>query len=106
MVPPKNTFKHLIYWLFVATRGGTNRGRIVGALREKPMNTNQLRKTLDLDFRTAKHHLGVLENNDLVITIGENYGKMYFVSKRLMDNMKIFEEVWVGVSEKLKGGDD
>ena len=70
---------------------------------EAPMNTNQLRKTLDLDFRTVKHHLEVLENNDLITPMGSHYGKMYFASEKLMENMEAFEEVWTGVSDKLKG---
>ena len=73
-------------------------------LLENPMNTNQLRKTLELDFRTVKHHLEVLENNDLVTSMGDHYGRMYFASERLMDNIELFAEVWTGVSEKLKGG--
>ncbi len=75
-------------------------------LLEEPMNTNKLRKTLDLDFRTVKHHLEIMENNDLVSSMGANYGKMYFASEKLMDNMELFNEVWTGVSEKLKGGGD
>lgn len=105
MAPRNRTLKHLLYWLFTATRGGTNRGRIMETILETPMNTNQLRKTLDLDFRTVKHHLEVLENNSLVASMGDNYGRMYFPSERLMDNIELFDDVWKGVSEKLKGGE-
>ena len=73
---------------------------------EEPMNTNQLRITLDLDFRTVKHHLEVLESNDLVMSLGDNYGKMYFPSEKLMENIELFEEVWTGVSAKLKEGEE
>jgi hypothetical protein len=31
---------------------------------------------------------------------------MYFASEKLMDNMKLFEEVWGGVNNTLKGGDE
>lgn len=106
MAPRNRTFKHLLYWLFTATRGGTNRGRIMESIIEEPMNTNQLRKSLDLDFRTVKHHLEVLENNDLVTAMGNHYGKMYFASEKLMDNIDLFEDVWGGVSDKLKGGEE
>lgn len=106
MAPPNRTFKHLLYWLFTATRGGTNRGRIMEVILEEPMNTNKLRKTLDLDFRTVKHHLEVMENNNLVSSMGNNYGKMYFASEKLMDNIELFKEVWPGVSDKLKGGEE
>jgi len=65
------------------------------------MNTNQLRIVLDLDYRTVKHHLEVLEDNDLVTSAGNRYGKMYFTSQKLEESMEIFEEVWSRMREKL-----
>ncbi|MBN2336378.1 winged helix-turn-helix transcriptional regulator [Candidatus Bathyarchaeota archaeon] len=101
MAPPKRTLKHLLLWLFTGTRGGANRGRIIEALREEPMNTNQLRITLNLDYRTVKHHLEVLEDNDLITSTGNRYGRMYFTSQKLEENLGIFEEVWGQMREKL-----
>jgi DNA-binding transcriptional ArsR family regulator len=94
MAPPSRAFKHLLLWLIAGTRGGENRGRIVVTLRDEPMNTNQLSNHLELDYRTVKHHLDVLEENGLVSTIGDGYGKMYYVSSRLEENMELFEEIW------------
>lgn len=105
MAPPTRTFKHLLLWLFTGTRGGTNRGRIIEALSEIPMNTNQLRKQLNLDFRTVKHHLEVLQDNELTTYTGNNYGRMYFVSQKLEENWADFETIWSRVSEKLKERD-
>ena len=102
MAPPSRTFKHLLLWLFTGTRGGANRGRIIEAIRDQPMNTNQLRILLDLDYRTVKHHLDVLEDNDLITPMGNGYGKMYFVSQRLLESMGDFDEIWSGVKEKLE----
>jgi len=76
-----------------------NRGRIIEALREEPMNTNQLRIKLDLDYRTVSHHLEVLEDNGLVTSAGDRYGKMYFVSQRLDEDIDLFEEVWSQMRE-------
>jgi len=64
------------------------------------MNTNQLRIMLDLDYRTVRHHLEVLEDNDLITSAGNRYGKMYFVSQRLEENMDVFEKVWIRMKEK------
>jgi DNA-binding transcriptional ArsR family regulator len=106
MAPPTRTFKHLLLWLFTGTRGGANRGRIIEAIRDQPMNTNQLRILLDLDYRTVKHHLDVLEDNDLITSAGNSYGKMYFVSQRLLDTMDDFDEIWGGIKEKLEREDE
>ena len=102
MAPPTRTFKHLLLWLFTGTRGGTNRGRIIETIREQPMNTNQLRILLDLDYRTVKHHLDVLEDNDLITSAGNSYGKMYFVSQKLLESMGDFDEMWGSVKKKLE----
>ena len=103
MAPPTRTFKHLLLWLFTGTRGGANRGRIIETIREQPMNTNQLRILLDLDYRTVKHHLDVLEDNDLITSMGNSYGKMYFVSQRLLESMNDFDDIWCWVKEKIGG---
>jgi DNA-binding transcriptional ArsR family regulator len=100
MAPPSRTFKHLLLWLFTGTRGGTNRGRIIEILREEPMNTNQLRILLDLDYRTVKHHLDVLEDNDLITSTGNKYGKMYFLSQKMEDSLSDFDEIWADLKEK------
>jgi DNA-binding transcriptional ArsR family regulator len=93
-MPPRRSVNHILQWLIAGTRGGENRGRIINAIREEPMNTNQLRIKLDLDYRTVKHHLEILEDNDLVTTIGNDYGKMYFITERLEENIGLFEEIW------------
>ena len=66
------------------------------------MNTNQLRILLDLDYRTVKHHIEVLEDNDLITSIGNSYGKMYFVSQKLLESMDDFNEIWGGIKEKIE----
>jgi len=57
------------------------------------MNTNQLSKELDLNYKTVQHHLEILEENTIVTTQGDNYGQMYFLSDRLKNNLDILEEV-------------
>jgi DNA-binding transcriptional ArsR family regulator len=66
------------------------------------MNTNQLRIHLNLDFRTVKHHLEVLQDNELVTYTGNNYGRMYFVSSKLEENWDDFMDIWGRVSDRLK----
>ena len=102
MAPPTRTFKHLLLWLFTGTRGGPNRARIIEVLREDPMNTNQLRLHLRLDYRTVKHHLEVLEDNELIYAMGSGYGSMYFLSGKMEENMEEFEEIWSSIDGKNK----
>lgn len=94
MASQSRRLRHILQWLIAGSRGGFNRGRILRTLKNEPMNANQLAKELDLDYRTIRHHLSVLEENDLVTSLGEDYGVMYFVSMELEENYELFEEIW------------
>lgn len=102
MAPRKRSYKHLLQWLIVGTRGGVNRARIINAIREEPRNANQLRNLLEVDYRTVRHHLDVLEKNGLVTSMGERYGRIYFLSPELEENFDLFEEIWNEIGKKLK----
>jgi len=65
------------------------------------MNTNQLRIHLELDYRTVKHHLEVLEDNELIYSMGSGYGSMFFLTPKMEDHIEEFDEIWVGISKKL-----
>ena len=43
--------KRLLWFVFAGSRGGLNRLRIIAALKEKPLNTNQLAKELNLGLQ-------------------------------------------------------
>lgn len=102
MAPPKRTYKHLLLWLFTGTRGGPNRARIVDVLRDDPMNTNQLKLTLNLDYRTVKHHLEVLMDNDVIYPIGPDYGTMFFLTPKMEEYLDYFDELWESIREKIE----
>ncbi len=90
--------KHLLWMVFAASRGGQNRVRIVFALKQTPLNTHQLTKKLDLNYRAIQHHLGVLEKNNLISHLGENYGMNYFLSTFLEVNMAVFDDLVLSLS--------
>jgi len=85
--------KRLLWFVFAGSRGGLNRLRIISALKEKPMNTNQLATELGLDYKAIQHHINVLEKNNLISKEGEKYGVMYFISTFLEVNMEAFDEI-------------
>ena len=70
------------------------------------MNTNQLRLTLNLDYRTVKHHLEVLEDNELIYSMGSGYGSMFFLTPRFEDHMDEFDEIWASIRDKIDEEDD
>ena len=86
-------FKYLLGWLIAGTRGGGTRARIIQTLKETPQNANQLANKLGMDYRTIRHHLGVLEKNRLITSAGEGYGTTYFLSPVMEENYALFEEI-------------
>ena len=94
--------KQLLQWLITGTRGGANRAQILEAIRKEPRNANQLGGLIGVDYRTIRHHLDVLEKNGLVTSMGDRYGKMYFLSSELEENFGVFEEIWNEFGKKLK----
>jgi len=89
----RGSMKRLLWWLIAATRGGVNRARIIQMLHERPYNTNQLAEALNLDYKTVQHHLRVLEKNKIIVSSGERYGKMYFLSDAMEENYGLFEYI-------------
>ncbi|MCI0500262.1 MAG: winged helix-turn-helix domain-containing protein [Epsilonproteobacteria bacterium] len=85
--------KRLLWFLFVGSRGGLNRLKLVSALKKNPLNANQLAKELDLDYKAIQHHIRVLEKNNIITKVGEKYGATYFVSTFLEVNMEAFDEI-------------
>jgi len=81
--PRMDAFERLLWWLFAGSVGARSRIDIVYALREQPRNAQQLSEQLGLDYTTVRHHLSVLEKNRILLTEGEKYGKVYFLSETM-----------------------
>jgi len=85
--------KMLLWSTFAGSKGCVNRVKIVSQLRETPLNTNQISDQLGLDYKVVERHLGILDNNGLVIKVGNRYGETYFLSTLLESNLNLFDEV-------------
>jgi DNA-binding transcriptional ArsR family regulator len=97
---PDPNAKRLLWYLFAGSRGGENRIRIIDLLKERPYNMNQLAEALGVDYKAAKHHIGVLEKNNMVTRTGEKYGVLYFISNYLEVNIEAFNEVEAAINKK------
>jgi len=94
--------KKLLVWILASSVGGFNRARILQELIKKPRNANELATILDLNYKTTRHHIRVLEKNFLITSMGKGYGKIYFPSNLLEENMHLFKEIWEDLSKKDK----
>jgi DNA-binding transcriptional ArsR family regulator len=85
--------KRLLWYLFAGSRGGDNRIKIIDLLKERPRNINQLSEIIGLDYKAVKHHISVLEKNNLLTRMGERYGAVYFLSTYLESNFDVYLDI-------------
>jgi DNA-binding transcriptional ArsR family regulator len=90
---PDPNARRLLWYLFAGSKGGDNRIRIIDLLSKRPYNINQLAEVLGLDYKAIRHHIIVLEKNNLVSKMGQKYGVLYFVSNYLEANIESFNEI-------------
>lgn len=90
----------MLWWLILGTRGGINRAKIIKKLKERPYNAHQLAEELDVNYRTIRHHIKILEDSEVVKSAGEKYGKIYFLSDNMEKNYDDFETIWEQIKDK------
>ena len=95
--------KKVLWWLILGTRGGVNRAKIIKKLNERPYNAHQLAEELNVNYRTIRHHIKILEDSDVIKSTGEKYGKMYFLSDSMEKNYDDFEIIWKQVKKDDRG---
>jgi DNA-binding transcriptional ArsR family regulator len=83
----------VLWYVFTGTQGGENRLRILKALEQRPRNANRLAEDLDLDYKTVRHHLDVLVENDVVSDSGDDYGAVYLPTDRVQRHWDTVEEI-------------
>jgi DNA-binding transcriptional ArsR family regulator len=87
--------KRLLWYLFAGTRGGPSRAEIIKALQNRPCNANQLAQILHVDYKTIQHHVGVLEENGLIVPRDKGtYGAVLFLTPKMEEALPILDEIW------------
>lgn len=98
-----DSFERLLWWLFAGSAGARTRALVLFSIREQPRNAQQLSQSLHLDYTTIRHHLRVMEENKIVLSEGDKYGKVYFVSEMMESHWGALEEILKKV-DGPKGG--
>jgi len=79
-------------------RANRNAGRRTAsgcwALDDRPRNANQLAEDLDLDYKTVRHHLDVLMDNDVVQRSGDDYGAVYLPTRERANTGTLSKRSW------------
>ena len=93
--------KNILWYLIAGTKGGETRGKIIDLIRKTPSNANRIAEMLKLDYKTVRHHIDVLEKNNVITAINKgNYGAVYFLSEPMQASIKIFDGIWAQFGKK------
>jgi len=69
---------------------------------DRPYNANQLAESMNMDYKTIRHHLEVLVKNGVITMEGDKYGAMYFISKIMEANLDEFNQIWEKIDKENK----
>lgn len=94
----------ILWQVLASSRGGPNRARIVALLDHRPRNPNQIAEVLDLDYTTVRHHLDVLENNNIVRSPDSGYGAVYLLTDQTTSHRETLQEIFSSLEVDPESG--
>jgi predicted transcriptional regulator len=84
----------VLWWLFKGSKGGFNRVRIMDLLKAEPYNAYNISEILELNYKTVRYHLKLLEEYNIVAKpVNNKYGAVYFITDDMKDHIELFEEI-------------
>jgi predicted ArsR family transcriptional regulator len=83
----------VLWHVLASSRGGPTRVRIVRTLEQRPRNANELAEQLEFDYTTIRHHLDVLQENNVVRKSADAYGAVYLFTEQAESNWDTIEEI-------------
>ena len=93
--PLEPSFRRMMVYIFVGSRGGQNRARIVEMLRGDPSNPNKISEKLQLDYKTVQHHIRMLEQNGVIVASSKgSYGAVYFLTPYFEKHFDTISTMW------------
>ena len=83
--------RSVLWYVFIGSRSGETRMRLVESIRRKAKNAHELKKELGVDYSTVTHSLKVLAKNRIVYTKEASYGAKYELTPEFMSMIKEYE---------------
>ncbi len=69
------------------------RDKIIETLKETPQNAHQLATLFEVDYKTIRHHIEILEKNKVITSMGDGYATTYFLSAEMEAHYAVFEDI-------------
>ncbi len=90
----------MMVYVFIGSRGGQNRARIVDFLKSEPSNPNRISEKLGLDYKTVQHHIRMLEQNEVIVASSKGtYGAVYFLTPYFEKHFEAIRPMWAGFGQ-------
>jgi len=93
LIPTRNVMKRALMLSLAGTRGGAARMQILSMLDRKPRNVNEISRELSVDYKSAQHHVRVLEKSGLITAAGKKYDNTYMLSTLLKAHKDVLDEI-------------
>ena len=90
----ENFFWITAYQALAQSRGSLTRILILQNIEQQPMNANQLADLLDIDYKTLKHHLRVLQAINFVSSSKNRYGSTYHLTEYFRSHKFLIKVKW------------
>lgn len=79
--------------LLLGRDGGKTTIKITDMLLTRPFNANKLAATLNLDYKTIKHHINLLLDHNYVEEIEIGKIRIYHPSEKLFNNLDEYNNI-------------
>lgn len=89
----RRRMEDVLWHLLASSRGGETRAQVLRLLDERPRNANELADAMDVHYTTVRHHLDVLEENNLVRAAGDGYGAPFLLTDQLETHREALDTV-------------
>lgn len=73
--------------LLIGRDGGKTTAKIIDMILTRPFNANKLATTLNLDYKTIKHHITLLLEHKYVEEMEIGRTRIYYPSEKLFNNL-------------------
>jgi predicted transcriptional regulator len=90
--------KMIFWYLFATSKGAKTRIKIINLLQRQPHNTNRISQELMMDYKAIKHHIQILEKNNIIGKFDAQYGAAFYPSTVFEENKNLFDEIVSRVS--------
>lgn len=83
-----------LWYVLTGSRGGATRATLLAAVADEPMTVGQLAERVDIEYTSARYHLDVLCENDLIEGADEREARTYAPTDEVRREWDVVEDIF------------